>query len=499
MAKYRLDVIVFVCGAVLMILELAGSRVVAPYFGTSIYTWTSLIGVILGSLSAGYWWGGRLADRGARWRTLLFLILSASCGIILCNLFKGVVLGLLQERVPDVRLGSAIAVTALFGPPSLFLGTVSPYAVRLALRDLERSGSTVGRLYAVSTLGSIAGTFLAGFYLLSFLGTALTLTALSFLLLAASMLTGRRGLGRGGWIAAAALGILLFFVLVVPSRPGERARRELDTRYSHVVVEDTLEGATHERVRWLRTGPRWAQSAMSLERPDVPYFRYNRFYALADYFVPSNRRALLIGGGACTFPRYFLRRRPGALIDVVEVDPGITEIARKYFALKDDPRMRIIHADGRNYLERSATHYDVIFVDVFKASGSPPFHLATLEAFRAMARRLEPGGAVLMNVYSAILGPEGRFLRAVIAGFSRIFPLVHIFPVQFPDDAHAVQNVLIVARKKGDVPFSPGSPDPLLAGYLAHRWPGPVPRDVPVLTDDKAPVARYLGKILREM
>ncbi|MBW1951352.1 MAG: spermidine synthase, partial [Deltaproteobacteria bacterium] len=99
-----------------------------------------------------------------------------------------------------------------------------------------------------------------------------------------------------------------------------------------------------------------------------------------------------------------------------------------------------------------------------------------------------------MNVYSAILGPEGRFLRAVTAGFSRIFPLVHLFPVQFPDNARAVQNVLIVARKKGDVPFSPGTPDPFLTGYLAHRWPGPVPRDVPVLTDDKAPVARYLGK-----
>ncbi|MFH1533488.1 MAG: fused MFS/spermidine synthase, partial [Nitrospirota bacterium] len=163
MKKYILEIIVFFSGAIVMVLELVGSRVLAPYVGTSILVWTSLIGIILGSLSLGYYLGGRIADKKASFRILAFILFSAAILITLTTLIKSPVLTFIQTSIRDLRTASVVATILLFTPASIALGMVSPYSVKLKLHRLEATGRTVGNLYALSTIGSIVGTFLAGF------------------------------------------------------------------------------------------------------------------------------------------------------------------------------------------------------------------------------------------------------------------------------------------------------------------------------------------------
>src|SRR5665648_670250 len=176
-SKYLLEIVVFVCGAVVMIFELVGSRVLGPYFGTSIFVWTSLIGIILGSLSIGYYLGGKIADKKSSFKSLSLIIFLAAISIGLTVLIKDFWLFVLQNSFTDIRTSSVLASLGLFLPASVFLGMVSPYAVKLKIKNLDTSASTVGNLYAISTTGSIFGTFLAGFYLIPHFGTCLLYTS----------------------------------------------------------------------------------------------------------------------------------------------------------------------------------------------------------------------------------------------------------------------------------------------------------------------------------
>lgn len=185
--QYILEITVFVCGAVVMIFELVGSRVLGPYFGTSIFVWTSLIGIILGSLSLGYYLGGKIADKKPNLSNLSLIILLASISIGLTIFIKDSLLVILQINFTDIRLASALASLILFLPASMLLGMVSPYAVKLKIENLNTSGRAVGNLYAISTVGSIIGTFLSGFYLIPRFGTNKLLMILAITLIAVSL------------------------------------------------------------------------------------------------------------------------------------------------------------------------------------------------------------------------------------------------------------------------------------------------------------------------
>lgn len=179
--KYKLEITVLVSGAIVMIFELVGSRILGPYLGSSIFIWTSLIGVILGSLSLGYYWGGKKADKKADMDSLSLIIFYAASFIALTTLLKGGLLLFLTNRIDDLRTVSVIGSIILFAPANVFLGMISPYVVKLKLKNLDISGETVGNLYALSAIGSIVGTFLAGFYLIPNFGTNKLLIILIFI------------------------------------------------------------------------------------------------------------------------------------------------------------------------------------------------------------------------------------------------------------------------------------------------------------------------------
>ncbi len=483
--KYLLEIVVFICGAVVMILELAGSRVLAPYLGTSLFVWSSLIGLILGALSLGYWYGGKIADQNPNWKIFSKIILISALMIGLTAWAKDVVLVFIDAYIADIRFGSILSTLILFAPASFMLGMVSPYAVRLKIENLNTSGKTVGNLYAISTLGSIFGTFLAGFILISIVGTTNLIFILSITLAITSLIS------YSGKPKIRILVILLLFgsliiIDAVRTVSIKNGLIDVDTAYNRVVIYDTTRAGTEQPVRYLKTDNFSLQSGMFLDSDEL-VFEYTKFYRIARHFKPNPTNALMIGGAAYTYPRDFLKNYPDAAIDVVEIDPGITELAKKYFGLKDNPRLNIIHEDGRTYLNRNEKKYDIIFGDAFK-SYNPPFQLATIEAAERLYRSLSDDGVILMNLISAIEGPKGKLLRAELNTFKQVFSEVQIFAIK-SNDPYQVQNLMLVAQKN-KTNFS--SDDPEEQEMLSRLWNKKITDDMPIMTDDFAPVENYL-------
>ena len=197
----------------------------------------------------------------------------------------------------------------------------------------------------------------------------------------------------------------------------------------------------------------------------------------------------MLGGAAYSYPRDFLRAFPEAAIDVVEIDPGVTRLAREYFDLKDDARLLIVHEDARTFLNRNVEKYDLIFLDVFR-SDSIPFHLTTRQAIAKLHAALSEKGVLLINVISAVEAERGEFLRAEIATLKKYFPQVYVFAVSDADNGSLAQNLMVAAFKSDEVPKF-YSRDAETHGYLQHLWIKPIPEDMPALTDDFAPVDRY--------
>jgi predicted membrane-bound spermidine synthase len=483
----RLYWAVFLCGAVVMILELVGTRIVAPFLGSTIYVWTSLIGTILASLSAGYWYGGKRADLKPASRELAKIIFLAAIFIAMLAVIKYPVLLAINYYVADIRLASLIGSIILFALPTFLLGMVSPYAVKLSIGDLVHSGAAVGRLYAVSTLGSILGTFLGGFFLISWIGNTMLLVILGMVLIIAAWIVAGVGLARQSITALVLMGLLVPGILHLKKLDEQHGIFDLDTQYQRLRVIEHKVAPGNRLVRMLLTDAGAVQAMMYVGSPDEIAAPYIRFYRLAHHFVPEAKAALMVGGGGYSAPRDFLATYPLATMDVVEIDPQVTQVARDHFNLKDDPRMTIIHEDGRTFLSRSHNKYDVIFIDAFGSSIVPPFQLTTREAISEMADRLNPGGVVMVNEVNSLMGKTGRLLRASYRSFNEVFPQVFLFPVENPKSGDLLQNVMLVALKSSDPPEH-HSPDPQLEQMLSHWWSEPIDQSEATLTDELAPI-----------
>jgi spermidine synthase len=221
-----------------------------------------------------------------------------------------------------------------------------------------------------------------------------------------------------------------------------------------------------------------------------------RYYRLAEHFTPNFHSSLILGGAAYSYPKYFLEKYPQATIDVVEIDPELTQLAREYFRLKDDPRMKIIHEDGRTFLNRADQKYDVIYGDTFKSQYTLPWHLTTVEAAKETYNMLNNGGCVLLNIISSLDGNASMFLRAELATYRQVFPYVYVFAVMDPEDMKVVQSTILVAVKSASEPAWLNE-DPELAGYLTHEVSGQLATDLPILTDELAPVDYYMNMAIK--
>jgi spermidine synthase len=488
--KFTLETVVFTSGALVMIYEIIGSRILAPFIGTSTYVWTSLIGVILGSLSLGYYLGGKTADEKPNLSVLASVLFFAGAFLSVTILLHNVVLATISSASIGLALKSIIAALLLFAPASILFGFVTPYAVRLKMNAVENAGKTVGRLYALSTVGSILGTFLAGFLLLPSIGSTRTLYLITAILFALSFLIAPFVLSPAR----------LFFLIMFPSALifnevyGYMMFRafelhDIDTHYNRLQIYNTNDKRTNQPIRVLITDPLSTQSAMFLESDELA-LNYSKYYHLVSYYKPNFQDSLIIGGAAYSFPKEYLRSFPGKKIDVVEIDPQMTQIARDYFRLQDNPNLNIIHEDGRIFLNKNEKKYDAIFVDAFNSMYSIPFQLTTTEAVSRMNQSLKDDGVVLLNMVSAVEGKGAMFLQAEYKTFAANFPHVYVFRAEPEKALNVTQNLILIAAKSDKIN---SAPDEKLAALLKNKYENPIDSSLPVLTDDFAPVEYYIS------
>lgn len=491
----------FFAGAVLMALELLGSRLLAPTLGSSIFVWGSLIGVVLAALSAGYALGGAAADRWpSRAGPALVLVLAAAWTLLLAARGEGWVASL-AGWTADPRWGALMASACLFLPPGLLLGSISPWVVRLAAPATHRVGRVAGNLYAISNAGSIAGTLATSFWLIPWLPAGTILKALAVILAGvAVLLAGRRHLAVA-LPAAVVLGVALVPApapaAVTPD--GARVVFERNTLYHHLRVEDRGDS------RFLRFDNSW-QSGMYLGDPVTARFAYTDVMHAGWALNPGARKVLLVGLGGGSIPKRVLASYPEATIDVAELDPVVVDVARRFFRLPADPRLRVYVEDGRRFVRRAPERYDLVLLDAYYADAIP-FHLTTRQFLQEVRGRLAPGGVVVANVIGALEGPRSALLRAFYRTYREVFPEVYLMPV-LPVEPAELQNVILLARDDRDAP-GPLSAEELaraVEGWTARhpelealaaaaRWiyDRPVPvDDVPVLQDDYAPVDALL-------
>jgi spermidine synthase len=492
------NLIVFISSACIMILELVAGRIVAPYVGISLYTWTSIIGIVLAGISLGNYLGGRLADRWASLHFLggIFLLAGLSCfGILTADQ--------LSKLTPDnwsIIVNILILTTLLFFLPCLILGTVSPVVAKLAVRDLAKTGSTVGKIYAAGTAGSIVGTFATGFILISWFGTFPIVWGVAVLLLVMGLLFvwSRRWTLLLPLVLLIAGGSLLVFNLGWLRGPCLR-----ETNYFCIKVREEERDGEIVRVLIL---DRLVHSYTSLNNPTKLVYGYEQMYAELTAYQAQRQeylRALFIGGGGYTFPRYMEAVYPGSDIDVIEIDPGVTQVAYDWLGLSADTDIVTYNQDARLFLaQESSKTYNLIMGDAFN-DFSVPYHLTTKEFNERVQAWLTEDGLYMVNI---IDGVRGDFLRAYVHTLRQTFRYVYLAPTSKSWRENSRSTFVIIAGDSAlDLTsietIDAGDGEPLLARRILkeNELDAVLAEDqVVILTDQYAPVDQMLAPVVRE-
>ncbi len=473
-----LSTLVFGAGTGALAVEIAASRLLAPSFGSSTVVWANLIGLVLASLAAGYWLGGQLADRHPSPRLLGALVLTAAVLVaatpFVAQPFLDVANDGLDRLSAGAVVGSFFATLLLFAPPVLLLGTVSPFAIRLALEDVGSAGSVAGRLYALSTAGSLIGTFLSALVAIPLVGTQRTLIGSAALLaLSAAILLGR------AWLLAALALIALVALPPGAVKASAGLLHEAESRYGFIQVRER-DGA---RRLYLNEGV----AVHSLWRPDTVLTGgvWDAFLALPPLLARPPERLAILGNAGGTVARAFGAFYPRVAIDGVEIDGEVSEAGRRYLGLGDNPRLRVHTADARPFLRRTDERYDLVFVDAYHQP-YVPFYLATQEFFRLVHDRLRPGGAVALNV--ATVPGDRRLARALARTLATEFPEVRTWqPLRFNQLVLGFKEPAPRAVLAGRLGRGPERLRPL-RDLLAAGLSEPVPLSDDPWTDDRAPV-----------
>jgi spermidine synthase len=430
-----LKLLVLVAGAVLMGLEIVGSRLLAPYFGNSVFVWGSLISLFLIALSLGYYVGGRVSDRRPSQRLLNGIVIAVAAWMFLIAVIAAPVCDTLLRANFGEKSGPFLAATILFLLPSVGMGVVSPFAIRLATHAVASVGQTAGTLYALSTLGSIIGTVLTTFVLIPSLGAIAILKGLAAALLIVAVVTypfAKTSAAIGYTLVLLAFAaVCLFFIndsqAALPA--GLTLVREINTPYHHITVADDKAPAGQSGPMRYLMFDRFTESQISLDPPYLPPpHYYTRYFQLAFLARPEIHRTLFIGAGGGIGPRAFHMRDPAMQIDVVDIDQKVLDVARDDFHLDPAPQFRLIADDGRMFVRNAAdSQYEAIVLDAFTIGGRIPFHLVTREFFSLCRRKLVPGGVFVMNINSAIQGPNAAIFQSMFKTLFDACPTVYAF------------------------------------------------------------------------
>jgi spermidine synthase len=484
--RAALAALVFGAGTGSLATEIAASRLLAPYFGSSTIVWANLIGIVLAGLAVGYWLGGKLADRRPQPRLLGLIVLVAALWVAMTPFvarpFLDAAVGNLDDASAGAVIGSFFAVLLLFAPAVVLLGMVSPFAIRLALTDVATAGAVAGRFYALSTAGSLLGTFLPALVLIPLAGTQRTLLGTAALLaLSASFLLGRKVV-----VAAVAIAVL---IAVPPGavKAEEGLLHEEESRYQFIQV---LEGGDGRRLLRLNEGV--AVHSVWREDEVLTGGVWDAFLALPPLLDRPLERVAVLGNAGGTTARAMGVYYPDAVIDGVELDPAVSDVGLEWFGMGENPNLSIHDADARPFLRRTDERYDLIVVDAYHQP-YVPFYLATREFFELARGRLRPGGILALNVAS--VPGDDRLLDGIAGTLAHEFESVAVWP------ALRFNKILLAFDDPGDPAVRPTGVHPDLRplvellvrdlepvrGKAARPW-----------TDDRAPVEWVTDRMIVE-
>jgi predicted membrane-bound spermidine synthase len=473
--RRRLGALVFTAGAGTLSTEIAASRLLAPYFGSSTIVWANIIGLILVYLSLGYWFGGKLADRRPDPRLLGWIVVGAALFIAVLPFVARPVLDVAVRGLDAVSIGAVVgsffAALALFAVPVTLLGAVSPFAIRLALDDVGEAGTVAGRLYALSTVGSILGTFASALLLIPLIGTMLLSSVL--LVLAGALVLGARWQLLTVGVAA------LLFVPAETIKASSGLLYETESTYQYVQIVQKPDGS---RVLKLNEGV--AVHSVWYPRSVLTGGEWDMFLVVPPLLGRPVDNMLVIGNAGGTIARAYGTLYPNVLIDGVEIDPKVTEAGRRFLGLGDNPKLHVITADGRPFLTSTNQRYDLIVVDAYRQPYIP-FYLATREFFRLAREHVTPGGVLAVNV-AAVPGDE-KLGEAIGTTLLAEFPAAWRWkPLRFNELMLAFNGRSDADQLRQRVGGVPPAVQPLAPLFRSGLQPVLAAGDP--LTDDHAPV-----------
>ncbi|MCR4316956.1 MAG: fused MFS/spermidine synthase [Planctomycetes bacterium] len=478
----RVTLLVFFAGAALMALEIVGSRLVAPWYGSSIYVWGSLIGIFLGAMSVGYFAGGWLSHE--RPSQTLINLLQVVAGLWITSLPYWAADTCMGTASLGLAYGPLAACTVLFGVPSILIGMVSPFSVQLLTSEIRAVGKVAGKLYGLSTIGSIAGTLITTFALIPNLDHHVVIIIIGAVLIGAALLTlpfDRMFAGASAITAFALLGVhqddidnvfdldvgdiaivdqkdsAYHEVAIVSQKGGDEYYRALRFSGNIDSTGKRSYGFTESRVLWTAPGEKQDEDFVAYSRT-----RYTYLFHLAMLYCPMPKSALFVGCGGGVGPMSFQRAYTAdALerqakfqmdshplvtsesveskkfadmeIDVIEIDPVVVDFAKKYMGLKPGSNMRIRTDDGRRFLlDEPEKKYDLIFLDAYTVGGRLPHHLLTKEYLELLKTHLTENGVIVSNVIGSYLGGYARILLSEFITFRSVFEQVEMYSSEFP-------------------------------------------------------------------
>jgi spermidine synthase len=444
-----LKVVVFVVGAASLGTEIAAARLLAPFFGSSTIVWANTIGVVLVALSAGYWWGGKLADKGPRYERLSRLILAGGAALAVVPLvghpFLTLTIGPLESLSVGAFFGSLLGVLVLVAGPVLLLGAVAPFAIRLSVARVEEAGQTSGRLYAISTAGSLLGTFLAALLLIPFVGTHRT-----FLIFALSVtIVGALGLARRWWV------VPLIVAVLIALPPGG-----IKTEAAHGnVIYETETPYQYIRVIQEKSGGRALQidDALAIHSYYQPGEWLTEDYWDEPLVLPITvtgrppATLAILGNAAGTTAREYGHFFPNTRVWGVDIDPKMAEIGRRFFDLHG-PHLNLVSQDARPFLRKNG-RFEAIFLDAYREP-EIPWYLTTREFFELARKHLAPGGSLIANVAHSV--GSDAIERTITRTMHAVFPYITRDPLTETNSLLVASNVpASAARLKSYVPRLP--------------------------------------------
>jgi len=534
----KANIVVFIASFCTLVIELVAGRIMAPYVGVSLYTWTSIIGVVLAGISIGAYLGGLLADRYPRPSTLGWLLFFSGLGAFSISPLTNLI-GEAQFHT-SLMIRILLITTIIFFVPSCLLGMISPVVVKLTLKNLQKTGNVVGKIYAFSTLGSIFGTFATGFFLISWMGTRHILLTMGIILILSALVFGDFFNRKK---AFALFLILLSFLVILPLLgfygyaaiyPSEVSLsispfQSLKTLYGYA-FKPPLDEETYffkesdyytiklkRSIRGNNGNPleslvldHLVHSYTDLSDPLYLEYEYIRIYEEMVRWQSSKRKSfkvLFLGGGGYTFPRFIEAKYPKAEIDVVEIDPQIIRGAKAYLGISEKTKIRSVNEDGRWFVMncKEEGSYDFIFGDAFNDL-SIPYHLTTKEFAAQLKRLLKPNGLLLANVIDSF--KRGAFMPSYIRTLEEVFGKgnVHLLTLSSDYDHIGISTCVVVASPKeldmddfvkavkgnGNKEItSHVMPKDRLQQYLKER-------PCVILTDDYVPVDNLIAPIFEE-